>query len=155
MRFVVATRHHTGLGFALRLQDEGHDVLVAPSGTSDRRLEEEYALVGNGMVAKLPLADAMRDRAQWKDAIWIWDENHSVQENELLRSEGFRVFGGGQYANSMEHDRDACLTLVGKYGLQPPPSFPFSGVDEGLRFVEGNPDTAFVYKPDAGETFET
>jgi hypothetical protein len=38
MRFVVATLHYAGLGFALRLRDEGHEVLLAYAGTTDRRL---------------------------------------------------------------------------------------------------------------------
>ena len=155
MRFVVATRHFAGLGFALRLQDEGHDVLVAFAGTNDRRLEDNYALVGNGLVAKQPLDDAIRDRATLRDAIWIWDENHSVDQNELLRSEGYNVFGGGRYADTMEHDREACLALVGRYGLQPPPSFAFTDPSSALTHLEQHPDTAYVYKPDVGETHET
>ncbi len=155
MRFVIATLHFAGLGFALRLQDEGHDVVLAPAGTTDRRLEENYALVGNGMVPKQPLADVIRDRAQWRDAIWIWDENHSVDENETLRAEGFTVFGGGRYADTMEHDRDACLRLVGAYGLQPPPSFPFANAADAVAFLGQHPETAYVYKPDVGETHET
>jgi phosphoribosylamine-glycine ligase len=155
MRFVVATLHYAGLGFALRLQEEGHDVVLAFAGTDDRRLEDNYALVGNGMVAKQPLADLIRDRDKWRDAIWLWDENHSVEANELLRSEGFRVFLGGRYADTMEHDRDACLKLVGAYGLQPPPSFPFADAASALTFLEEHPDTAYAYKPDVGETHET
>lgn len=109
MRFVVATPHFAGLGFALRLQEEGNDVILACAGTGDRRLEDEYALVGRDMVHRVAMADAMRDREHWRDACWIWDENHSVDENELLRAEGLRVLGGGRYANAMEHDREACL----------------------------------------------
>ena len=52
MRFVVATLHYAGLGMALRLQEEGHDVLLACAGTSDRRLEDRYLLVGNGLLPK-------------------------------------------------------------------------------------------------------
>jgi hypothetical protein len=155
MRFIVSTKHYAGLGFALRLKDEGHDVVLATSGNADRRLEEQYELVGDGLVDKQPLATMVRDRAQWKDAIWVWDENHAVEENETLRAEGFRVFGGGRYPDQMEHDRDACLKLVGQYGLQPPPSFPFASADEGLRFASEHPDTAYVFKPDEGETYET
>lgn len=155
MRFVIATRHFAGLGFALRLQDEGHDVVMAFAGTDDRRLEDRYALVGNGMIPKRPLADVMRDRAEWRDACWVWDENHSVDENELLRQEQFKVLGGGRYADTMEHDREACLTLVGAHGLVPPPSFAFSDSSTALAFLEQHPDTAYVYKPDVGETYET
>ena len=155
MRFIISTRHFAGLGFALRLQEEGHEVVLAPSGNSDRRLEEQYALVGQGLVPRQPLQDLMRDRSRWRDAVWVWDENHAVEENEILRAEGFRVFGGGRFPDTMEHDREACLRLVGKYGLEPPPSHAFAKADEALRFVIEHPETAYVYKPDAGETFET
>jgi hypothetical protein len=155
MRFVVATLHFAGLGFALRLQEEGHDVVLAFAGTEDRRMEERYALVGNGMIGKRSLADMMRDREAWRDAVWVWDENHSVEANELLRAEGFQVLLGGRFANTMEHDREACLELVGAYGLQPPPSFPFHESAPAITFLEKSPDVAYVYKPDVGETYET
>ena len=155
MRFVIATLHFSGLGFALRLQDEGHEVLLAAAGTADRRLEERYSRVGEGLVPRMSLADVMKQRGDWRDAIWIWDENHSVPENEALRREGFKVLGGGSYANRMEHDRDACLRLMGERGLAPPPSFAFTGTGDALRFLDEHAATAYVYKPDQGEPHDT
>jgi phosphoribosylamine-glycine ligase len=155
MRFVIATSHFAGLGFALRLRDEGHDVLMAYRGIQDRRATCAYDLVGNGLVEKRPLQDVVHDRHRYRNAYWLWDENHSVSENELLRSEGFKVLGGGKYADTMEHDRDACLSFVEKYGLQPPPSFAFEDPRAAVSFLETHPGTAFVYKPDRGENYET
>jgi len=155
MRFVIATSHFAGLGFALRLIDEGHEVVLAYRGIDDRRAVGCYDLVGNGLVGKLPLRDAMHDRHRYRNAYWIWDENHSVDENELLRREGFRVLGGGRYANTMEHDRAACLEFVARYGLQPPPSTPFDDPADAIRFLDAHPDAAYVYKPDRGESHET
>lgn len=48
MRFIVVTKWFTGLGFGMRLQDEGHDVELAVVGIDDKRLQSRYALVGNG-----------------------------------------------------------------------------------------------------------
>jgi phosphoribosylamine-glycine ligase len=155
MRFVIATHHFAGLGFALRLLEEGHEVVVAYRGIDDRRTTGCYDLVGKGLVRKVRLQDAIDDRHRYRNAYWIWDENHSVQENELLRRESFKVFGGGKFADTMEHDRDACLAFVEKYGLKPPPSFAFDDAQPALRFVEENPGTAYVYKPDRGENYET
>ena len=109
MQFVVVTKWFTGLGFAMRLQDEGHDVELAIAGIDDQRQQTRYALVGNGLVPKRTLAEVMAHRAAMRAAYFVWDENHSVQENECLRREGFKVFGDGRYADTMEHDRDACL----------------------------------------------
>lgn len=155
MKFVIATRFFAGLGFAMRLQDEGHEVLMAYTGIDDRRTQPRYELVGNGIVPKRPLVEVMQDRESYRDWYFVWDENHSPDENELLRQEGFRVVLGGIYANTMEHDREACLRFVGEYGLLPPPSFPFEDAGAALEFVEANPHTAYVYKPDEGENFET
>jgi phosphoribosylamine-glycine ligase len=155
MRFIIATLHYAGLGFALRLSEEGHDVIVGYCGTTDRRTCEAYELVGNGLVAKQPLAELLADRQSHRDAYWIWDENHSVEENELLRREGFRVFSGGRFADTMEHDRDACLAFVEKHGLRPPPSFAFDHPDAAIPFLEEHAETSFVYKPDRGESYDT
>ena len=114
MRFVVVTKWFTGLGFALRLQEDGHDVELAVVGIDDKRLQSRYALVGQGLVRKRTLAEVMAGRDQLRDAYFIWDENHSAAENECLRAEGFRVFGGGRDADTREHDRDACLEFVGQ-----------------------------------------
>lgn len=114
-----------------------------------------FDLVGQGMVSKSPLADIMARREEKRDWYWIWDFNYSVPENELLRSEGFKVLGGGEFADKMEHDRAACLAFTSTYGLEPPPSFPFSDPGEAIRFCKEHPDTAFVYKPDNGANHET
>ena len=36
MKFVLSTLHCAGLGFALRLKEEGHDVVLAAAGTEGR-----------------------------------------------------------------------------------------------------------------------
>ncbi len=155
MRFIIATSYFAGLGFALRLIDEGHEVIVGVRGIDDRRSARCYDLVGNGLVTKRPLRDLLHDRQRYHDAIWIWDENHSVEENELLRREGFQVFGGGRYADTMEHDRDACLSFVDRYGLVPPPSHAFDDAEQALAFLNEHPESAYVFKPDRGESHDT
>ena len=159
MRFVIATCDYSGLGFATRIQDEGHDVILAtnppPEVHSDAESCRKYQLVGEGMVRKEPLAKLMGRRDELRDAYWMWDHNHSVGENEALRSEGFKILGGGTYAYQMEHDRAACLEHTGKYGLIAPPTTRFEDPAEAIRFCERNRRTAYVYKPDQGANFET
>jgi phosphoribosylamine-glycine ligase len=155
MRFVVVTKWFTGLGFAMRLRDEGHDVELAVAGIDDQRLQARYALVGNGVVPKWTLAEVMAARDDRRDAYFVWDENHSPEENECLRHEGFKVLGGGRYAQTMEHDRDACLEFVSRQGLRPPPSHAFADTAAAIPFVEEHPDRAYVYKPDVGDNHET
>jgi phosphoribosylamine-glycine ligase len=159
MKFVVVTRDYAGLGFAIRLKDEGHTVLLATNPCDedirDAERQKSYELVGQGMVDKTPLCDLIAHRGEMRDWYWVWDFNHAVEENETLRAEGFKVLCGGRHANTMEHDRQACLEFAATYGLESPASFPFSVIEEAVRFCEANPNTAYVYKPDEGANFET
>ena len=159
MRFVIATCDYSGLGFATRIQDEGHDVILATNPpaniTDDPDRLGRYELVGRDMVPKQRLSEVMAHRAERKDAYWIWDHNHAVDENELLRAEGFKVLGGGEYAYRMEHDRAACLAHAAAYGLLAPPSQRFENTPDAIRFCEKNKRTAYVYKPDQGANFDT
>jgi phosphoribosylamine-glycine ligase len=159
MEFIVATEDYAGLGFAVRLQDEGHRVLIAtnpnPEEVANPQICARYTRVAEGMVEKLPLHEVLARRETFRDAYWIWDLNHSVAQNEVLRSEGFRVLGGGRHAYSMEHDRQACLDFVGRYGLTAPPSHNFENAQNAIKFCEEHPGTAYVYKPDHGCNFET
>lgn len=159
MRFVIATKDYAGLGFAIRLQDEGHDVIlgttVSDADRADPERMEAWERVGCGLVAKEPLESVMARRDGLRDAYWVWDFNHSVEHNETLRDEGYKVLGGGRHCDSMEHDRNACLEFASTYGLEAPPSFPFSDCAEAVRFCEQHPETAYVYKPDEGANFET
>lgn len=159
MNFVIATRDYSGLGFAIRLQDEGNSVVIATNppeaDAADPARMSAYDLVGLNMVPKRPMAEVMADRNDMKDWYWIWDHNHSIEENETLRREGFKVLGGGLFADSMEHDRKACLDFAASYGLQSPPSFQFADTTSAIAFCEKSPRTAYVYKPDEGANFET
>jgi phosphoribosylamine-glycine ligase len=158
MRFVVATQDYVGLGFAVRLRDEGHEVILACQPRPEDLVEGRrgpYERVGEGLVDKAQLAEMIERRETLRDAYWIWDFNHSVEENELLRKEGFKVFGGGRHANTMEHDRAKCLELVERYGLHSPPAMRFERPAEAMAFLNEHPDTAYVYKPDEGASYET
>lgn len=155
MKFVIATRDYAGLGFAIRLQDEGHQVLLATNPTEEDRDNPAYALVGQNIVEKIDFREAVSKRDSMRDWYWVWDFNHAVEENETLRAEGFKVVGGGRHADTMEHDRAACLEFASTYGLDAPPSHAFSAAADAIRFCQANSDTAYVYKPDEGANFET
>src|SRR3954468_13803588 len=159
MRFIVVTRDYSGLGFAVRLDQEGHEVILAPNpdpaDASEAAACSRYWRVGEGLVSKESLSSVLGRREQLRDAYWIWDSNHSLAENEVLRAENFRVLLGGKHAYTMEHDRQACLEFTGEYGLNAPPSVRFENPVDAISFCEEHPDTAYVYKPDTGDNFET
>ena len=159
MNFIIVTKDFAGLGFAMKLQSEGHAVLVATNPDPDDLAGEATRCClhacGDGIVPKEPLAELMTRREELREHYWIWDFNHSVEENETLRAEGFKLMGGGRFADSMEHDRKACLDFTSGFGLDAPPSFSFSSREKARAFCEKNRGTAYVYKPDEGANFET
>ena len=159
MQFIVVTQDYAGLGFAVRLQEEGHQVLLATNPDqkeiADPEICRRFQRVGDAMVEKVTLQHLVERRSEFKDAYWVWDLNHSVEENETLRQDGFHVLGGGRHAYTMEHDRKACLDFVGRHGLEAPPSFNFESAAEALTFCAEHAGTAYVYKPDSGLNFET
>jgi hypothetical protein len=159
MRFVIATADYSGLGFAVRIQEEGHDVVLATNPpditANDPESLSRYDLVGCNMLPKTRLSELMARREDFRDAYWVWDHNHSVQENETLRGEGFRVLCGGEYSYRMEHDRTACLEHAAVYGLLAPPSTRFENPADAIRFCAEHKRTAYVYKPDEGAHYET
>lgn len=158
-KFVIVSKDFSGLSWAIRLQEEGNKVILAykPDEKDFKKPEdkETYDLVGNGLITKFPLDAIMKKRSSMRDWYWIWDANHNVPENEILRKEGFKVFEGGEFNDKLEHDRDFALKFTEKYGLTHPESFPFNDAKTAIKFLESNEDTAYVFKPDEGESYET
>ena len=65
MQFIIVSREFAGLGFATRLQDEGHEVILAtkPSASDEAHPDRMRAfdLVGRDLVRREPL-DALFNR---------------------------------------------------------------------------------------------
>lgn len=149
------------MGFAKKLSDEGHEVVMAFEFI-DEEGEEVYKpreLLGNKIIEKIPLAEMIKKRSQYKDAYWIFDTNteHS-HYGEQLRKEGFpRVFGGRELTVKMEHDREFGVAMVERAGIKSPPTFDFKEIIDGIQHLDKNIDKAYVFKPnskDAGwETY--
>ena len=105
MRFIVATHHYAGLGFALRLQQEGHDVVLAPSGIDDRRASESYDLVGQGLGPKVPLPELVLTSGHYDDVLIAtaygetipsaWSAAMASARAVKFPGRSFRIDGGG------------------------------------------------------------
>jgi phosphoribosylamine-glycine ligase len=156
MEFIIATADYSGLGLAVRLIQEGHSaVLAVQPGSPEIGASQAFQAIGKNLIEKRPLADLLAWRSEYQNCYWIWDGNHSVRENELLRSEGFRVFGGGLFADLMEHDRDFAVHYCAQYGLFAPETRRFTDPRQAVAFLKRRRTTAFVLKPDRGSSAET
>jgi len=71
MKFVVATQDYVGLGFAVRLRDERHEVILACQPRSEdfaKGRRAAYERAGAGLVDKAPLSELLARRETLRDA---------------------------------------------------------------------------------------
>jgi phosphoribosylamine---glycine ligase len=156
MKFVICTKDFSGLGFALVLQDEGHEVLIAYENDElEPEKEEAYELVGEGLVERSPMADVFAACSQFKEAYWIFDSNYLWQYGDKLRAQGFKVWGASELTSKMEHDRDFGIEVAKNAGIDIPPFKTFTDVQDAITFLEQNEDTAYVCKPNDVESHLT
>jgi phosphoribosylamine--glycine ligase len=156
-QFIWCTRDFSGLGFAVKLQDEGCDVIVAfePDPDQDPEKDEAYSLVGSGIVEREPMAQVFKNRTKHRAAYWIFDSNYLWEYADKLRKEGFKVFGASELTSKMEHDRDYGVSIAKKSGLDIPPMQTFSDVQDAIAFLESQPNKAYVCKPDDADSHLT
>ncbi|MGA2875366.1 MAG: hypothetical protein ABSE82_07480 [Nitrososphaerales archaeon] len=158
-KFVIVTKDFSGLGFALDERNKGDKIVFAVNPDMEKLKEndeiEEFDNIGEGMIARFPLKEIMTRRSDFKDYYWVWDGNHSVEENELLRKEGFKVCLGGKRAFDLENDRESAIKLAEKYGLPSPEWKAFTSPEEGIAYLEAHPDKCYVCKPNNAESHLT
>ena len=155
-KFIVVTNeNYSGLGFALQeIERNGSEVIIAYKYSEDYddftdKEKEACDIEGNGLVEKIELDEIMTNRNKYREYYLIWDGNHNFKEGEILRKEGFKVFGGTEWQWKLENDREFGATFAKLCGLIPPPTFEFKSAEEGISFLEKNPDKAYVFKPSA------
>ncbi len=157
-KYILVTDTFASLGFAdeqITKHQESEVIIgyqfdktnMEPKEAKER--QELFDKTGEGIVETFRLDKLMKNRDEYRDWIWVWDGNHNVEENELLRSEGFDVVFGGEFCNSMENDREAGIEFAQSCGMEIPETTEFMGSDfnGGIKFLEDNEEDAFVFKP--------
>ncbi len=145
-RFIIPTQDHTGLGWAKMLHDEGEDVTLATDQHPDDDGVTQFDRIGDDWLNVMPLEQAVK-RFTKPDDYFIFDTNSLSDVSESLRTDGRKVFGASDIAERLEHDRAFAMETAADHGLDAPPMHEFTDIAEGLAFLEKNPETAFVFKP--------
>jgi phosphoribosylamine--glycine ligase len=91
----------------------------------------------------------MAKRDKLKDYYFIFDGNHNCEEGEILREEGFKVWGGSKFTDDLENDREYGMEFAESCGLHSPEQQEFSSAEEGIAFLEEHEEDAYVFKPNA------
>ena len=158
-KFIVISKDASGFGLSLMLKSgsasrgnprEPHntEVIFSIIPKDDDDCLESLEKVGENMVDRMYFDDIWKDRKNYNDWLFIFDQNHNSDKAMQLRKEGFMVFGGLELSDKMEHDRNFGLSLVKKIGLPLPDFCEFSDISQGLEYLDANEDIAYVFKPD-------
>lgn len=158
-KFIIVTKDFSGFGFGLDERNKDDRIIFATNPDIEKLKEkgelENFNNVGKGMIDRFDLKDVMERRDKFKDWYWIFDNNNSSEENEILRKEGFKVCLGGQRAYELENDRESAIKLAEKYGLPSPEWKSFTSPEEGVKYLEANPDKCYVCKPNGSDSYLT
>jgi phosphoribosylamine---glycine ligase len=130
-RFLLLSEVGDGLGLALRLMAEGHDVKLW------LRDKKELGL-GRGLV----------DEAKRYERSVIADCTGFGVLLDALRESEFQVFGGGEFADRLEEDRAFAEEIMQEAGIQTPDSQRVTSFEEAEEFIRTH--ERVVLKPEGG-----
>ncbi len=152
MKFLLRTGCGESLPIALRLMDEGNEVVFALSEEADRT----YAKIGENLVLK----DEFKKRIDWADCV-IFDSNifQLPREAELCRSKGIPTIGASELSGQLENDRAFAVEVAQQVGLNVPDYEEFAGhgawrvADNYLKSLPS--DARYVWKPNGESPVST
>src|SRR6267154_2750732 len=100
-KFLLLSQGGDGLGLALRLKQNGHQVAAWIRG----KLEKDNY---DGLIEKVRKWEDYLD----KDTIIVFDSSGGGKTADRLRSRGHFVFAGSSFADNLEHDRELAFELL-------------------------------------------
>ena len=135
MKFYITSEYGEILDLAIRLKDEGNEVVMnIPSSEQEK--------IGNGIIEK--------DKKWWNymnnDWVFIFDGCSSGNLQDWLRKQGEYVFGGSELGDKLENDRQAGQKWFKKAGFVQPYSKNFTDIDECMAFVLAHKDKKWILK---------
>lgn len=139
--FLFISRWGEILDIAYATHNEGNFVKLYIEDKSSRE-------IGTGFVKKVR---DWKQHIEWAD-ILIFDYTGFGKICTELRAAGKLVFGGSEYTDLLELDRNFGQKELQKHKIKTLPFEEFQGFQEAIAYVEKHPD-AYVVKP-SGETQE-
>lgn len=133
MKYHLMSGYGEGCGLMERIQDEGNECTV-------QIMEEDYKQTYDGILEKSDEPD--------EDAIIIVDTSGFGEKADEYRREGFHVFGGSEFADKLEDDRNFGIAFMQKHGIQVPDSKTFRTFVQAEDWLKAKkPDSRYVFKP--------
>ena len=165
-RFWIFTSDHSALPLAIRLQEEGNDVVLtmirpeeregkwqpAKDAKEAKSFAERVKYLeknGKGLVKKMWAKEAINKIG--KNDLVIFDQIWGFGYGEALHRRGIKVFGGSQVGHALETERRKTLALLKKLGFDVPMQkyFGKSSAQKGIEFLQNiNDEMIFAFKSD-------
>jgi phosphoribosylamine-glycine ligase len=139
-RFNIVSETADGMGFAARLVDEGHAVRMWIRSSDAKS-------VGDGIIDKVGDVEDLVHSADPQKDIFIFDVSGNGVLADYFSNRGFAVLGGSVLADRLERDRTFGYQVMQRCDIDIPETKSFSSFEDGIAFVEDNPDVRWVYKP--------
>lgn len=136
-----------GLIFADKIREEGHELIAYVKNENCRHLYD-------GLIFKHSDPDEVAEQAD----LIIFDDNGEGKKADEYRKKGYNVWGGGSFADTLEHDRLFGMEVFNRYGISIPETWDVHD-EKGLKDVlkEFKKDEKVVIKLDgedaAGSAF--
>lgn len=139
-RFNLVSEEGDGIGFGVRLVEEGYDVRAWIR-------QPKAKTVGDRIVPKVgDFEDLLVDRSPDHD-VFIFDVSGNGALADYLSQNRFAVLGGSVLADRLERDRTFGYGVMQRSDIRVPETHSFTSFEEAIDFVEGTPETRWVYKP--------
>src|SRR6266576_4620800 len=124
VKFLLISGGGDGLGLALRLKDEGHDVAV---WIREGRCKKNYL----GLLRHVDKWEEFLDG----DTIILFDSNGGGRTADRLRARGHFVATGGAFADQLELDRQVAFELLQQSGVRVPEYKAFTSWDKARTYT--------------------
>lgn len=136
-KFLFLSDTGDGLGFAMYLKDRGHNVAA---WLRDRRSKKNY----DGLLVKPQKWETFLD----KETIVVFDSTGGGKTGDRLRAQGYSVFMGSVFADTLELERDVAFGFMEQVGIKVPRSETFHDWEAGRAFVKREKGR-WAFKPNA------
>ena len=125
MKVLVFSPQGDGVGLALQLMSEGHQVAV-------HFVDENDAKQGKGMIWQ---SQDWQADARQADFV-LFDNNSRGGYADNLRKDGIKVWNGGVIADRLESDRPFGMAVMRKAGIPIPETWDFKNYAEARKLIE-------------------
>ena len=145
MRFGLVSGFGCSLSVALRLADEGHDVLTWHDYEA-----KNIQLVGKGLT---PIESSYDRFMEWchdepSETTVIFDASGMGERADEAAKSGLTVMGGGTFCDKLEKDRRFGTKIAQDAGCLVPPYEEFASLSECREWAKGLGDTPCYFKSD-------